>query len=187
MKTAVFVLRGISPLQFGRFHETAKLEKEKMDDYEIRTWKQKAHQDGTGNVFIPAIMIKNCLCAAAKYLGMQVYGKGKKTYGNIFKAGTLITEDGYIGKTIDDAQCLCVFGRAQGGKRPDEPRVKKYFPTFDLGWEAKFTIQILDETITRDVFMSHLEEAGKFIGLGVFRPIQGGHYGRFEVVKLDWK
>jgi hypothetical protein len=31
-----------------------------------------------------------------------------------------------------------------------------------------------------------LEEAGKFIGLGRFRPQNGGFYGRFAVAKVVW-
>ena len=45
---------------------------------------------------------------------------------------------------------------------------------------------ILDDTITEDVFKEHLEEAGKFIGIGRFRPRNNGFYGRFAVDKIEW-
>jgi hypothetical protein len=45
---------------------------------------------------------------------------------------------------------------------------------------------VLDETITQDVFAEHLTEAGRFIGIGRFRPRSNGYYGRFTVEKLDW-
>ena len=40
------------------------------------------------------------------------------------------------------------------------------------------------ETITLSVFRKHLEEAGKFIGIGRFRPRNNGFYGRFEVKEI---
>ena len=32
-----------------------------------------------------------------------------------------------------------------------------------------------------------LREAGKFIGIGRFRPRNNGYYGRFDVESVDWK
>jgi hypothetical protein len=44
----------------------------------------------------------------------------------------------------------------------------------------------LDETITEEVFKLHLEESGKFIGIGRFRPQNNGFYGRFKVNEIVW-
>ena len=43
---------------------------------------------------------------------------------------------------------------------------------------------MVDETITKDVLLKHLEQAGNFIGVGRWRPINGGMYGRFAVKAL---
>jgi hypothetical protein len=44
----------------------------------------------------------------------------------------------------------------------------------------------LDETVTPPVFEEHLREAGSFVGVGRFRPRQGGYYGRFVVERVTW-
>jgi hypothetical protein len=49
------------------------------------------------------------------------------------------------------------------------------------------TVYILDDTITKKVFEIHIKEAGKFKGVGRFRPSNNGFYGRFEVIKIEWK
>ena len=41
-------------------------------------------------------------------------------------------------------------------------------------------------TTAQDVFSYHLKQAGMFIGVGTFRPRNGGYFGRFEVSKFDW-
>jgi len=54
-------------------------------------------------------------------------------------------------------------------------------------WNGDVEYYVLDETITPDVFEKHLQEAGNFIGIGRFRPENGGFYGRYKVNKISWK
>jgi hypothetical protein len=63
--------------------------------------------------------------------------------------------------------------------------VEKYFPVIQK-WEGTAIFSILDETITEDVFFTHLEQAGKFIGLGSFRPRNNGYFGRFKPEMISW-
>jgi hypothetical protein len=71
------------------------------------------------------------------------------------------------------------------GKRGDGKRVDKCFPVVPK-WSGDVHFYILDETITERVFCQHLEEAGKFIGIGRFRPRNNGFYGRFSVEAIKW-
>ena len=71
-------------------------------------------------------------------------------------------------------------GQRGGGKRVD-----KCSPKLDT-WEGAATFYILDDTVTKEVFQEILTEAGKFIGIGRWRPACNGLYGRFKVVKFDW-
>jgi hypothetical protein len=64
--------------------------------------------------------------------------------------------------------------------------VWKCFPTIKE-WGGECEIMVLDDTITRDVFEQHVKEAGRFIGLGSFRPRNRGYYGRFEADVLSWE
>jgi hypothetical protein len=65
-------------------------------------------------------------------------------------------------------------------------RVKRTFPVVPK-WEGAVVFAILDETITRTVFEEHIKAVGMLVGVGRFRPENGGMNGRFEVVSIDWR
>lgn len=184
MKTATVTIKGISPYSQARYHETEKLAKENHRDYERRTWRNRLHVNEDGLVFIPPMAFKNCLSEAAKFLSIQIPGKGKATYTKHFEAGVLVVTPSILDIKPDDVEGEWLFVPADG-KRGSGKRVNKCFPVIK-SWEAKVEFLIVDETITQDVFKQHLEEAGKFIGIGRFRPRNNGFYGRFKVEEMSW-
>ena len=185
MRTAVVELESVSPYSQSRFHETAKIERELADAYEARTWKQRLHRDAKGMVFIPPMSLKNCLAEAAKYMGIQIPGKGKSNYTKHFEAGILIFEPIELGIHADDVNGEWLF-LDSNGKKGSGTRVKRCYPRIDH-WSGTALIHVLDEIITEDVLLKHLEAAGSFIGMGRFRPRNGCFYGRFKVNSLSWK
>jgi hypothetical protein len=56
-----------------------------------------------------------------------------------------------------------------------------------LNWSGDVTYHVLDDTISKDAFAKHLTEAGNFIGVGRFRPENGGYYGRYKVNTIRWQ
>jgi hypothetical protein len=179
MKTIIASLKSVSPYSQSKHYEVEKLEKESNADYERRTWRERLHFTEDGHVYIPQMSFKNCLSEAAKYLGIQIPGKGKSTYTKHFEAGILVLEPLVLDVRKVDVQGESLFVPADG-VRGSGKRVEKCFPII-REWSGDVTFHILDETITPDVFRKHLEEAGKFIGIGRFRPRNNGFYGRFEV------
>lgn len=187
MHMAEVKLQSVSPYSQSKYIDPAvhpKLEKEIPRDYEERLWRERCHYDSDGQVFIPGMAFKNCLGDAAKYLSIQISGKGKSTYTKHFEAGVLVLENLPLGVHKDEVKHEWLFvppdGKPGGGRR-----VSKCFPLF-TEWVGTVTYHILDDTITRDVFQEHLEQAGKFIGIGRFRPRNRGFYGRFEVKQIQW-
>jgi len=185
MKTVIATLKGISPYQQGKYYETPKLEKEGNDEYEKRTWRDKTHVDNKGYIFIPPMAFKKCLEKAAAFLSISIPGKGKSLYTKHFLSGILVTEGLSLKVKKDDVAGIWILGNSRGQRGSAGPRVKKCFPTIQE-WEGDVTFYILDETITKDVFETVLKEAGNFIGVGVFRPENGGYHGRFVVENLEW-
>lgn len=190
MKTAKVKLHSVSPYSQSRPHVTEKKNKEGADDYERRTWSERCHVNSDGNIFIPPMALKLALPECAKYLGTQIPGRGKSTYTKHFEAGVLIMDapvlmngDGPIKK--DDVEGEWLFMNADG-VRGSGKRVWKCYPKIEEWW-AEALFYILDETITEDVFAHHLSEAGNFIGIGRFRPRNGGFYGRFKVENIQWE
>lgn len=180
-------IEGVSPYSQSRHHNTPATDKEGKDAYARRTWREYCHFDRDGRVVIPPMALKNALAESAKFLSMQIPGKGKSTYTKHFEAGVLVTDPAPIGHTRDDmtdAYMESLFLPADG-KRGSGSRVMKYYPVF-REWDATVQFHVFDDVITEDVFRYILEQAGQFIGLGRFRPRNNGYYGRFIVNSLEW-
>jgi len=195
MKTATVTITGLTRLQFGRYHQTEKLDKENNDDYESRCWREKAHYDErTRQLYLPPQALKNAIVSTAKVMQLAIPGKGKSLYTKHFLMGTLCVDpallrDAETGAplTVDDCIKVPVFGNSKGQRLGDGPRVMKYFPTLKPGWATDLVYHILDDTITKSVAEKVIAEIGNFNGFGVFRPQSGGHYGRFEIKKITWE
>ncbi|BEH18897.1 hypothetical protein [Burkholderia pseudomallei] len=185
MKTAIATIKGVSPYSQSKHYNTEKLPKELAKDYETRTWRDRLHATDDGTVFIPPMSFKNCLSEAAKFLSLQIPGKGKATYTKHFEAGVLVTDALHLDIKKDDVPGEWLFVPADG-IRGSGKRVEKCFPVIHQ-WSGDVTFHILDETITRDVFEHVLTQAGAFIGIGRFRPRNNGFYGRFKLESLNWQ
>ena len=184
MKTVEATLESLAPLSMSRYHQTPRLDREIPKDYEARTWRERLHALPDGTVYMPPTFVKNALGIAAKYLGLQIPGKGKSTYTKHFDAGVIVPEGATLGIKKEDVPGEWLFLHSSPSK-PNSPRVEKCYPRIDH-WKATFKFLIVDEIITEDVFRRHLEAAGTFVGLGRFRPINRGFYGRFKVTNIKW-
>jgi len=122
------------------------------------------------------------------------YIPSKQLRASLVKSGTSFKIKGRMGKTYKD------LVNATVEVEPDKiPLGKKNFdynhqefvkiqrnqilrsrPAFKKGWEAEFTLLVMDDQMQKDILKEIVENAGKFIGIGDWRP----HFGRFEVVKF---
>ena len=184
MREVIAELQSISPYSQGKHYDVPKLAKERPDDYERRTWRERMHTSAEGFVFIPPLAFKNCLSSIAKYLGMQIPGKGKATYTKHFESGVLVLEAMQL-----PIKASAVAGEwvpvPSNGVRGYGKRVLKCFPLIPE-WHGKVRFHVLDDTVTETVFAEHLAQSGQFIGIGRFRPQSNGYYGRFVVKSLEW-
>ena len=191
MKTVKVVIEGISPYSQSKFvdkEEHPREGKETADAYEKRTWQARIHVDGKGFPFMPAMSLKKSLDSASAYLG-KIPGERNATYVKRFKSGMLITENISLfvgGKrvTLDHFEGEWLFLDAGGKAGQGGTRVKRRMPRL-VTWTAQSEIHLIDEVIDEDVLERALSDAGKFVGLGRFRPQCGGFYGRFRVNSLE--
>jgi hypothetical protein len=63
-------------------------------------------------------------------------------------------------------------------------RILTHRPIFD-DWALEFTVVLDTEILGPKLFRSIVDDAGKRIGLGDFRPARKGPYGRFVVTKWE--
>lgn len=186
MKIATVKLKSVSPYSPSRFHDSPKLEKEGHDKHEERTWRERCHYDPkTREVFIPPMAFKWAVSEAARFLGLKIPGKGNKTWAKHFDSGILVTDPVRLGVKVDDVRGEWLFLNADG-RRGSGTRVKRCMPHVDE-WESTVKFYVIDDTIEPEVFVRHLREAGNFVGVGRFRPRNGGFLGRFEIVDVKWQ
>jgi hypothetical protein len=178
-----------SPYSQSAQHDEPMLDRESHDDYDIRTWQSKCTVNEKGQVCIPAMALKQCIDLAAQKLGEKIPGRRGATYKSFFTSGVICNSDVPIsnGKplTPKDAAMVKINANADG-VRGSGRRVKRRFPVFDK-WHGVAEFTIVDDIITPDVFEHHLRSSGMIVGIGRYRPGNGGSNGRFRVVKLEWQ
>ena len=187
MKLATAHLKNVdnSPYSQNKMIQTPKESREIPEDYEKRTWRDRMHVNPNGQLFIPAMQFANSLKEAAKYLSIQIPGRGKSTYTKHFEAGVMVADNLVLPVKAADVEGEWISVPSDG-VRGSGKRVAKCFPRIDE-WEGSVPYWILDDIITEDVVMQVLKVSGSLIGIGRFRPRNLGFYGRFVVKELSWQ
>jgi len=184
MKQAIATLVSVSPYSQSKFHQTPQKSKELAKDYEERTWRERMHVDEHGKIIIPPMSFANCIKQAAKYLNLQIPGKGKSTFTKNFEAGVMVVDPLVLPYKKNEVEGEWVLVPADG-KRGGSVKVLKCFGIIPK-WDGEVTFHIFDDMITEDVFRQVLDAAGMLIGIGRFRPRNCGFYGRFKVKEIVW-
>ena len=139
-------------------------------DYSKEVEKTVYREDDIG-CFIPAKHLRACMVQAGSAFKL----KGNQTYRRMLNAVVEVDPDRVPLKKKNFDYVHKEFVKLQGNQ------VLRYRPAYTKGWEAEFKLLILDEEqIPVDVAKQILEYAGKFVGIGDWRP----HFGRFEVIKF---
>lgn len=191
MRTITATLKSIAPYSQSRHYDVDKKQGENAKDFEARTWRERMHVTPEGNVFIPPMSFKNCISEIAKFLSVQIPGKGKATFTKHFEAGVLVMDPVVLPYKKDEVAGEWLFVPSDG-KRGGGSRVDKCFPVIPE-WRGDVVFHVIDETLFTKIatpdgemtaFEWHLRQAGAFIGIGRFRPRNNGFYGRFAVEKI---
>ena len=191
MRKVSAILKSAGPLSFSKPLLAEKEQGESNDAFRARTWRQHIHADADGRVFIPPDMMKNALAGAAKYLSESVPGKGKATWTKHFEAGAMIVAPIYIvdgeGRQImrDDVASDTLFLPADG-IRGSGKRVWKTYPVIPE-WSGRVEVLLFDRLLIDhpEKTEQYLDAAGKYNGIGRFRPRNNGYYGRFTVEQFN--
>ncbi len=132
------------------------------------------YKDEEGRIVIPAVNIKACIRDAGR--NYKVRGR-RTTFAAMIRAGIDIRPYPYVplkhkGWAVDSRPVVV-----------QRQRIIRNRPRFDE-WELEFTIVNKDPTVIHaDTLKRILEDAGKWYGLGDFRP----EFGLFEVVEFKIK
>jgi len=178
MKKYKVEITGITPLlmnkpeQYG-FDEQW-VEKKASTDYEKEALK-KLYIDADGKIYQPSTHIERSLIEAGKKI--RVKGNGKATYSKLF--GSMVAVDGleilHKNSEYEIFKMLVVIPATKG-------RVMRYRPMFKK-WVLEFDIEA-EEEIPSDVLKEALEIAGRYVGIGDWRPEKKGKFGKFQVTNF---
>jgi len=173
-----------SSLSFSRYISEPLKKNETHDEWEDRVWRDRCHYNSNGNVIIPRSMFRKALIGAACYLGEKIVGRGNKTYASKFIGGVRPMNSIVLPETRATVQGDW-FLMSASPSNPKSGKVMRFYPMI-AEWRGKLDVMILDPDIPQDVFEHHLRAAGQFIGIGRWRPANGGENGAFVVEKIEF-
>jgi len=151
-----------------------------------REWEEsharaRFHTDDDGNVCIPSMAVKNGLTAIARYLSEKI-GKGHATYTKHFRSGVQVLGADFplLPATKPDDLHVEWLDLPSNPSSQSGARVEKLMPYLPT-WKTQGDLLVVDATITEAIMTRYFQELGQLIGLGRFRPENGGFYGRFKL------
>lgn len=187
-------IRGTSPLLQHAFTKVAVaslMEGSKKQtgspDYSLE-WMETMYANADGLLCQPANHIEGALVKAAA--SFKVKGKGGKSWKDAIRAYCYVMPDeiphiwngAYVTAPTADllihpTDNLCVNIMRVVVQRSAVARSRLMLAT---GWELAFTMEIIEDQLRPDVLQAVLNEAGRAVGIGDFRP----RYGRFETIRF---
>jgi hypothetical protein len=182
MYRAIVTIKGTAPLSQSRQHYTEKLDGESNEDFDKRTWREKCNATGDGNIYIPAMAFKQAIDAAAKRLAIPDPDNRKANLTKYFVSDVVCEQNMAIGVHKDTVPSVTISANVDG-VRGSGKRVPRTFPQTPE-WGGRVPFLVMEEKIRPEIFEKVLKAAGQSIGVGQFRPQNGGLNGRFEVVKV---
>lgn len=178
MKKYEVEIKGITPLLQNKPEEygfdVQWIEKQATTDWEKEALK-KVYRDANGTIYQPATHIERTIIEAGKKIKMK--GRGKATFSKLFGSMITIEPDAIpiINPEFEIHKALVVIPSTKG-------RVMRYRPMFK-NWGLKFNILFEDE-LEPEVIKEALEIAGKYSGVGDWRPEKKGKFGKFQVTSF---
>ena len=170
-------IEGAAPLLFHRWNVEAVAEKakaakgskaKKEDNVE-----SYVYRDEKRHICLPGEYFRQAIIHAAKY--MQDPRSPRKSAMDLFKAGLVVLTD-YA--SLGTSEWDFLDQRRVAVQRNGLTRVR---PAMHKGWRATVELRVLlPEYITREILNAAIQNAGRLVGVGDFRPT----YGRFQIVEF---
>lgn len=191
MKVRV-TIQGVTPLLMNRFTEANEVAVSGGTSVAFRGDKgapreqaaAKRYADGNDNLYIPGPNIFAALVAAGTF---HKAGKSKLTTQktSLIPAGVMVDDlicpiTNATGELLShwEVDSRSVVIPATGG------RVMAHRPRVD-SWHVTFTLDIDQTMFSPNLIRAVVDDAGKKIGLGDYRPARKGPFGRFVVARWE--
>jgi len=170
-------VKGVSPLLMNRFIPEqiveTRVRRSNANDVSVE---DKLYLTEDGRPYVPNTYIRNSLIEAGK--SIRIKGRGKSTYSKLLGSSLIVQPDAIL---IDSTSGWEPF-TTTAVNPTTKGRVMVTRPMFK-DWKLSFEAVVLDD-IPEEVFRDILDEAGRYVGIGDWRPAKKGMYGKFIVTKL---
>jgi len=177
MQKVEITIEGTTPLLFNKPPEYEHDSKVKVNNPNIDENEEVKNKlySVNGKIYTPATHIRGALINAGKDL--RVKGKGKATYSKMFASMAMITPEALVHKKtkLDVLTVRTVNPNTKGQHMTKRPRLEI--------WALDFICEVEDE-IPLEVLKEAFERAGRYVGIGDWRPATKGVHGKFMVTKF---
>lgn len=136
--------------------------------------------DGFSDPYIPADMLKAAIGESSKALQNRM--------GSAFDRGVQIHDDMpliYDGPKDCNGMWDAGLYRNDGGSRNGGKLVWITRVCIPTGWQLRFNLFCDSTQVELSVLEDMIQAAGKYIGMGSWRPANGGRFGRFTLDQFD--
>lgn len=169
---------GTTPILFNRFRDT-QIEgksKKRTGAVEERDVEDKLYIIDD-KIMLPSVYIKNSLVEAGKQF--KIVGKGKSTYSKLIASTIEINPFmiDFISAKYEIFRISAVNPMTKGRMMTERPKFNK--------WSAEFELILNDKSIEISVINEILEHAGKYVGIGDWRPQTKGMFGKFMITLFE--
>lgn len=199
-KVVTVNIRGTTPLVVHRFSEKARKQMlESMQKNKNKTAEKQDREDKDpeaefmasryilqdGSDGFPAVGFKTAVAEAAKG---AVDINGKKVFSTEVRKMLFVRPTGY---TSTGDQCVHIMGECvmrsdivnvgKGIKRVPDLRYRAEFPE----WSTAIEVEFDESMVSLESMLGLFRRAGKYVGVGEWRPQRGGVMGTFDVESVQ--
>lgn len=182
MRTIEVSIQGVSPLLFNKPDIESMMqtsEKRQAVGRPDEAFLNKLYRNVEGFVYQPFTHLEGTLVESAKQF--KVKGNGKATYSKIFGYCVSVEPMEIIHEIQPNGNIehfVTTAVRKQGGRIiVDRPMLRD--------WKLSFNIEYDEEEVPLQVLKDILDNAGKRVGIGDWRPQKKGKFGKFIVTKFN--
>jgi hypothetical protein len=183
MKNFNVTIEGTSPLLMNRPNQLDIADKSKDVKRENRTAKdiasEKLYIDSEGKIYLPSTWFRGSIVEAGKKKKRGGTGSAKSNFSGIVGSSVEINPfEIVIAKPNWKVFSILAVNPTTRGKNV------LHRPQFDK-WEVDFEVVFDEDQIEPSVLKEIFDIAGKFVGVGDWRPAKKGSFGKFQVT--SWK
>lgn len=170
----------------------------RMDDKKLEDWEKERHdvienrnlndpdkiraefhcyRNGSGKCFIPAEHIRGALINAGTYVKSKVGAQSKSMK-------TIVASMFMVSPAHIDLPDWQEVDKRSAVNRNVKARVIVIRPKWN-DWSVTFDLNVLNDSISKEMVAKVLSYAGDYVGIGSYRPTANGMYGKFTAEILN--